>query len=76
MNNYTLEQKAAAFDKLLNSCGMANGKLYTYKSREISRPGCPPNEATMIQIPVYKFTIMYEGDCYNFKDVLHKLATT
>ena len=76
MPDYTLEQKAAAFDHLWNNCGSSGCMLYDYVTRDISRPGCPPNEATVIRIPRYKFTIIYEGDCYNFKDVLHKLATS
>ena len=76
MPEYTLEQKAAAFDHLWNNCGSARGILFDWTTRDISRPGCPPNEATVIRIPRYKYIIAYEGDSYMFRDVLHKLATS
>jgi len=76
MNNYTLKQKADAFDKLWNNCGLGRGILHYWANKDISRPGCPPNEATILRVPVYEFRIMFEGDCNNFKDVLHKLATS
>jgi hypothetical protein len=66
MPNYTLEQKAAAFDLLWESCGAGRG---------ISRPGCPPNEATILRVPVYEFQIFVEGDMPLFRDALHYLAT-
>jgi coenzyme F420-reducing hydrogenase gamma subunit len=75
MPNYTLEQKAAAFDLLWESCGAGRGMLNGYVSRDISRPGCPPNEATILRVPVYEFQIFVEGDMPLFRDALHYLAT-
>lgn len=74
MPDYTLEQKAAAFDTLWRTCGSGKGLLKTWVSRNISRPNCPLNEATFIRIPKYEFIILVEGDMYTFRDVLHHLA--
>jgi hypothetical protein len=75
MPDYTPEQKAAAFDALWDTCGLGQGLLKDYVSRNISRPGCPDNEATMLRVPRYEFTIMAEGEMQRFRDVLHHLAT-
>jgi hypothetical protein len=75
MPDYTPEQKAAAFDALWNTCGLGQGLLKDYVSRNISRPGCPYNEATMLRVPRYEFTILAEGEMQRFRDVLHHLAT-
>jgi hypothetical protein len=74
--DYTAEQKAAAFDALRLTCGHVPGVLRGYASRDISRPGCPPNEATILRVPRYEFTMVAEGEgMQRFRDVLHHLAT-
>lgn len=75
MNQYTLEQKAAAFDALWDNCGKQRGELWDYKHVNISRPGCPDNEAVFVRIARYVFKIMSEGESLVFRDVLHSLAT-
>jgi len=75
MPDYTPEQKAAAFDALWDTCGLGFGLLKDFVSRNISRPGCPDNEATMQRVPRYEFTILAEGEMRRFRDVLHHLAT-
>lgn len=75
MPDYTPEQKAAAFDALWETCGLGQGLLKDYVSRNISRPGCPDNEATILRVPRYEFTILAEGEMQRFRDVLHHLAT-
>jgi hypothetical protein len=75
MPDYTPEQKAAAFDALWETCGLGQGLLKDYVSRNISRPGCPDNEATMLRVPRYEFTILAEGEMQRFRDVLRHLAT-
>lgn len=75
MPDYTSEQKAAAFDALWETCGRGQGLLKDWVSRDISRPGCPPNEATVLRVPRYEFTILAEGEMRRFRDVLHHLAT-
>jgi hypothetical protein len=75
MPEYTDEQKAAAFDALWETCGLGQGLLKDWVSRDISRPGCPPNEATVRRVPRYTFEILAEGDMLRFRDVLHHLAT-
>ena len=75
MPDYTPEQKAAAFDALWNTCGLGHGLLKDFVSRNISRPGCPDNEATLLRVPRYEFTIFAEGEMPRFRDVLHHLAT-
>lgn len=76
MPDYTPEQKAAAFDALWETCGLGQGLLKDYVSRNISRPGCPDNEATLLRVPRYEFALMAEGDgMQRFRDVLHYLAT-
>ena len=59
---YTDDQKAAAFDALWETCGRGQGLLKDWVSRDISRPGCPPNEATVRRVPRYTFEILAEGD--------------
>jgi hypothetical protein len=40
------------------------------------RPGCPPNEATILRVPRYEFTLLAEGEgMHQFRDVLHYLET-
>ena len=76
MPEYTPEQKAAAFDALWETCGLGMGVLKDYVSRNISRPGCPPNEATILRVPRYEFTVLAEGEgMQRFRDVLHHLVT-
>ena len=75
MPDYTSEQKAAAFDELWDTCGLGQGLLKDWVSRDISRPGCPQNEATVRRVPRYTFEILAEGDMTRFRDVLHHLAT-
>jgi hypothetical protein len=75
MPEYTPEQKAAAFDALWHSCGLGRGLLKDYVSRNISRPGCPPNEAKILRVPRYTFEIIAVGEMRHFRDVLHHLAT-
>ena len=76
MPDYTPEQKAAAFDALWETCGLGLGVLKDYVSRDISRPGCPPNEATIRRVPRYEFTVLAEGHgMQRFRDVLHHLVT-
>lgn len=75
MPDYTPEQKAAAFDALWQTCALGPGVLKDYVDRNISRPGCPPNEATILRVPRYSFEILVEGDMTRFRDVLHHLAT-
>jgi coenzyme F420-reducing hydrogenase gamma subunit len=75
MPDYTDQQKVAAFDALWETCGLGRGVLKHYISRDISRPGCPPNEATVLRVPCYAFEILAEGDMQQFRDVLHHLAT-
>jgi hypothetical protein len=76
MPDYTPEQKAAAFDALWETCGLGLGVLKDFVSRGISRPSCPPNEATIRRVPRYEFTVMAEGEgMHRFRDVLHHLVT-
>ena len=76
MPEYTDKQKAAAFDALWENCGLGQGLLKDWVSRDISRPGCPPNEATVRRVPRYTFEILAEGGgMQRFRDVLHHLAT-
>jgi hypothetical protein len=75
MPDYTPEQKAAAFDALWETCGLGQGLLKDWVSRDISRPGCPDNEATLLRVPRYEFTILAEGEMQRFRDVMHHLAT-
>jgi coenzyme F420-reducing hydrogenase gamma subunit len=75
MPDYTPEQKEAAFDALWKTCGLGRGILKDWISRDISRPGCPPNEATIVRVPRYSFEIVAEGEMQLFRDVLHHLAT-
>jgi hypothetical protein len=76
MPDYTAEQKAAAFDALWQTCGLGMGSLKDWVHRDISRPGCPPNEATIMRVPRYSFELLAEGeDMHRFRDVLHHLAT-
>jgi hypothetical protein len=75
MPDYTPEQKAAAFDALWTTCGLGQGLLKDYVSRNISRPGAPENEATLLRVPRYEFTVLAEGEMQRFRDVLHHLAT-
>lgn len=75
MPDYTPEQKAAAFDALWETCGSAPGTLRDYVTRDTSRPGCPPNEAVLVRVSRYEFTLVCEGDVTRFRHVLHHLAT-
>jgi hypothetical protein len=76
MPDYTPAQKAAAFDALWDTCGLGQGLLKDYVSRNISRPGCPDNEATILRVPRYEFTLLAEGEgMHRFRDVLHYLVT-
>ncbi len=75
MPEYTAEQKSAAFDALWETCGLGLGALKDFVTRDISRPGCPPNEATILRVPRYEFIVLAEGEMQRFRDVLHHLAT-
>lgn len=72
MPDYTLEQKAAAFDALWSNCGNAPGELLDYVSRQVDRAA---NEVTMVRVPRYRFEVLAEGEMHRFRDVLHHLAT-
>ena len=70
---YTLEQKAAAFDALWKNCGPGRGVLRDYVRRPISRTA---KEAAFLRVPRYAFELLAEGDgMQQFSDVLHHLAT-
>lgn len=73
-DHLTEQQKAAAFDRLLSSCGRQRGELLDFKSVDISRPGASASEVRIKRIPQYTFTIIGE-DLPTFADVLHHLAT-
>ena len=76
MNHLTDEQKVAAFNALWETCGLGQGLLKDWVDRDISRPGCPPNEATVLRVPRFSFEILAEGEgLQRFRDVLHHLAT-
>lgn len=70
----TTEQKAVAFDRLLQQCGRQRGELLDFRDREISTPGAPPSAALFLRVPCYTFTIIGE-DLPTFADVLFHLAT-
>jgi hypothetical protein len=73
MPEYTLEQKAKAFDSLWETCGLCRGMLKDYVDRPVSRAA---REATFLRVPRYTFEILAEGEgMQRFRDVLHHLAT-
>lgn len=72
MPDYTMEQKAAAFDELWRTCGNGRGVLDRWKERVVT---WDTTSSTHERYPVYQFTIMYSGHADTFKDVLHHLAT-
>ena len=71
MPDYTIEQKAAAFDKLWEQCGNGAGELITYKTviKSVGR-----NNSIAERVPVFEFKLRYNGNVYKFKDILHNLA--
>lgn len=72
MPDYTLEQKAAAFDALWLRCGPGKGVFIDYKLREVRRG---EHDATFERIPRFSFEIVFTGQVDTLKDVLHYLAT-
>jgi hypothetical protein len=67
--NYTLEEKAAVFDMLWNTCGNGRAILERYTHKDNLHKGSSEI------VPVYSFSIHYTGQVDNFKDVLHNLVT-
>lgn len=73
MPEYTLAQKAAAFDALWETCGLGQGVLLDYVDRPVNRAA---HEATFHRVPRYAFEVLAEGEgMQRFRDVLHHLAT-
>lgn len=72
MPDYTLEQKAKAFDLLWNNCGNIRAEFQKYSSHfDSSYELNPRNTAIIRRIPQYTFTLWYSGNVSTFRDVLH-----
>lgn len=78
MPNYTLEQKAKAFDTLWKTCGKGLPTDFYWKehSFDASNEITGAAERRIVRVPHYRFTIGYSGlHVDEFADVLHDLAT-
>lgn len=76
MPEYTMEQKAAAFDQLWEHCGHGHPVFHKWKIKpEPFRPSLERMTEVAIRIPVMHFTIAFDGNVDRFADVLHYLAT-
>lgn len=64
---YTIEEKAAAFDMLWETLGSGEPIFLHY----IAKYKKDQNSIEREMIPVFEFSIRFVGDCYSFKDVLH-----
>lgn len=72
MPNYTLEEKARAFDALWRGCSDGGGEFIEYKMGSIRR--VDRNESAVERIPVHEFRIRFPGYVDTFGDVLRELT--
>lgn len=78
MPDYSIEEKAAAFDLLWETCGKGRPEFYKWRDYVPPPPSSPKKmlaELAITRVPVYHFTIAFDGECDSFADVLHHLAT-
>ena len=77
MPDYSLEQKAKAFDMLWKTCGKALPIDFCWKEHhfDTSNEITGVAERRITRVPHYQFAIWCVGDCHEFADVLHRLAT-
>ena len=68
MPEYSLEEKARAFDALWEQCGKGRGVLVDYKYLPTDR------KDTFRRVPRYSFEVVALGQSHCLCDVLHQLA--